>query len=245
MAHSEGSENPKYRHVLGCGPSEWSNMLDLHKKNFDDDPVLRYLFGTKPEPERIAILHRFIGVMQGMAKCQNGIFDQVWTTDTEKPELVSGITWLRPGCSQDNPKYYFQTGMIGVTLAAGLRSIVRILYDWQYQDLKAKRAGLRRADGSRIKQYYYMAWVSTVIEARGQGLSPQLIRKFQEKAAKEKLPIWTEASSPGSHRVYKRCGFKDVRMIYVGKGSVDEKGFKQKGGSGVPVATLVWMPPEI
>ena len=61
-------------------------------------------------------------------------------------------------------------------------------------------------------------------------------------AARDGLPIWLEASTGNSRRVYERCGFETVGEIVLGKGTHGIDGAWQTGGPGVVVFPMMWWP---
>lgn len=126
----------------------------------------------------------------------------------------------------------------------------------------AKRKGLRGQ-----KRYYYIFSIGTEHEHRGKGehpgrvqhsvylsliyldtgLAKAIIRNHQQTAQAKKLPIWLEATSPGSRHLYLSMGFEDVEKIVLGQGKVAEDASIQPGGPGVPLWAMVWWPnsPEV
>lgn len=76
------------------------------------------------------------------------------------------------------------------------------------------------------------------------GLASEVIRAMQKRAEQDGAPLWTEASTPRSAKLYASLGFKAVETFMVGKGEADEKGHKKAGGEGVPVVAMIWRPPQ-
>ncbi|KAJ4289013.1 hypothetical protein N0V90_011355 [Kalmusia sp. IMI 367209] len=70
----------------------------------------------------------------------------------------------------------------------------------------AAKASVFRKD----ETYYYVLFIATGSQHRGKGLAQVVLENLKERAQKEMKPIWLEASSPASRRVYKKCGFVDV-----------------------------------
>lgn len=81
-----------------------------------------------------------------------------------------------------------------------------------------------------------------VADCVGQG--SKLIQHWLTKAAKEEIPIWTEATTSGSHRLYLRLGFQDVKELRIGRGKAAADGTVKKNGEGVPLWTMIWLPPK-
>ena len=74
------------------------------------------------------------------------------------------------------------------------------------------------------------------------GLSSSLIRHYQTIAAGKGLPIWLEATTPYSQKLYAGLGFKTIDEIVLGKGKAAADGTTMKGGEGVKIWGMVWRP---
>ena len=121
----------------------------------------------------------------------------------------------------------------------------------------AKRIGLRGQ-----KQYYYIFSIGTEVEYRGRGrsagfeflpnkyidctagLAKALMREHMRRAQLEHLPIWLEATTPNSRKLYLSMGFDEIEEITLGKHKVDKNAKLQPGGPGVPLWGMVWWPKE-
>ncbi|KAL5406114.1 hypothetical protein PMIN03_008013 [Paraphaeosphaeria minitans] len=94
--------------------------------------------------------------------------------------------------------------------------------------------------------YYYVAIIGTAAQHRGKGLAQRVSGELTERAQEEGKPVWLEASSLASRRVYRRCGFVDVgeTTVLLGKGEVDGAGEAAEGEDavGVSVFPMVWWP---
>jgi len=113
-----------------------------------------------------------------------------------------------------------------------------MLIDYQSQSDACKKRGMPKD----VKRYWYLFFIGTVAEARGQGLASQIIRQKQGLAAKENLPMWLEATTPNSREVYKKCGFEVVGEFLLGKGTHAASGDVEKEGPGVVVWAMFWRP---
>ena len=85
-----------------------------------------------------------------------------------------------------------------------------MLIDFQSQSDACKKVGLK---GKGIKKWHYLFFIGTDVAARGQGLASKIITEYQVKAQKDNLPIWLEATTAHSKRVYEKCGFEVVRVM--------------------------------
>lgn len=102
------------------------------------------------------------------------------------------------------------------------------------------------ADAAKAKvlkgraKYYYVFFIGTHPNARRQGWCSALMREYQARAEKEGVPIWLEATTAYSMRLYERLDFRVVDEMVLGKGKVDANGLKCKGGDGVKVWGMIW-----
>jgi GNAT superfamily N-acetyltransferase len=101
---------------------------------------------------------------------------------------------------------------------------------------------LQRRELGDSTHFYYLFIIATREDARGRGLSSAMVRRLQERAAGEDAPVWLEATSVASARLYAKLGFKSVGMVILGKGVAAADGSKEQGGGGVPVDCMVWRP---
>ena len=108
------------------------------------------------------------------------------------------------------------------------------------------------------EKYYYVFFIGTRKDSRGKGrppdfderntslcssgLSSSLIRHYQTIAASKGLPIWLEATTPYSQKLYAGLGFETIDEIVLGKGKAAADGITMKGGEGVRIWGMVWRP---
>ena len=87
-----------------------------------------------------------------------------------------------------------------------------------------------------------MFLIGTATEKRHQGLASKIILHMQDKARSDGRPLWLEASSQNSHRLFLKHGFKDAGELTLGEGIVDSNGVPKENGEGVPIWGMVWRP---
>ncbi|KAK7935907.1 hypothetical protein PG985_001402 [Apiospora marii] len=108
-------------------------------------------------------------------------------------------------------------GVVGAVVELGFTSIKRM-----YTDLIAPIERLKRqhlTPEERAGGYGYLTVVGTAPARQGQGLGGALLRRMQALAtAAGGRPIWLEASSEGSRRLYERHGFVVVGEVVAGRG---------------------------
>ncbi|KAK8012843.1 hypothetical protein PG991_010218 [Apiospora marii] len=130
-------------------------------------------------------------------------------------------------------------GVVGAVVELGFTSIKRM-----YTDLIAPIERLKRqhlTPEERAGGYGYLTVVGTAPARQGQGLGGALLRRMQALAtAAGGRPIWLEASSEGSRRLYERHGFVVVGEVVAGRGVVGADGLARDGGEGVRCWAMVW-----
>lgn len=93
-----------------------------------------------------------------------------------------------------------------------------------------------------LKNHWYVFIMGTEVSKRHQGLASALIQNVMERARNDKRPVWLEATTRNSHRLYTRQGFQTVGEVVLGKGQVDSDGLSSKGGPGVTIWAMYWRP---
>lgn len=89
-------------------------------------------------------------------------------------------------------------------------------------------------------RYYYVFFLGTKGDARGKGLCSAIVRRYQALAAEAGLPIWLEASTEGSRRLYEKLGFEVCGEVVLGEGRADADGTVLEGGPGCKIWGMVW-----
>jgi GNAT superfamily N-acetyltransferase len=151
--------------------------------------------------------------------------------------------WLPPGRDIGNIWTISPVKFFKMFWYVGFGGCKRMLWDYQVQSDVCKAKGLQNAAGNAYKEYHYLFITGTVPEHQGQGLASGMITQYQDKARKDGLPIWLEATTAKSRDLYDRLGFETVGEIVLGKGTHAETGFKAPNGPGVTLWGMIWRPP--
>ncbi|PVH88973.1 hypothetical protein DL98DRAFT_508815 [Cadophora sp. DSE1049] len=204
--------------------------IPLMAEAFATDPVITYLLHHMTQAQLSAYLPKYFDGLLTAAAMNKGIF-------AEADDFKSCTILIPPGCHVDNFWTLIPAGFIGMVWDVGIAATYRMLGDLspKVDAVKAKALGGQ-------KRYYYVFFTATDAAARGQGLCSKLIRKFQDIAQKDGLPIWIEGTTDNSARVYAKCGFELIERITVGQGVVDADGKVKKGGEGVVTRAMIWWP---
>ena len=155
----------------------------------------------------------------------------------EADDYSSAQVIIPPGKKVDNPWTLIPSGAINVLFKLGVKGCMRMLVEFTGLTETAKKKGLKGQ-----KKFYYIFFIATRGDCQGRGLSSALIRKLQQQAAVEGSPIWLEATTPKSQKIYAKLGFEIIEKIILGKGVVGPDGKKTKDGEGVPIWAMVWWP---
>jgi ribosomal protein S18 acetylase RimI-like enzyme len=92
------------------------------------------------------------------------------------------------------------------------------------------------------KDYYYVFFLGTSKDGRGQGLCSAILRHYQAIATKANLPIYMEAGTEYAWGLYKSLGFITVGEIVVGVGKAAVDGTPCEDGPGVKTWGMIWRP---
>ncbi|KAI6833686.1 hypothetical protein KC332_g4323 [Hortaea werneckii] len=202
----------------------------LYKNAFQDDPVITYcLCGLPAEARRGYLLDYFKGLLTAA-----GMNDALFL---ETDNYSSAAVVMPPEKRVDNPWTLIPAGLVGMVLRLGLKGGYRMLGEYQPLADSMKAKGLKGA-----KRYYYVFFLATNKMARGKGLSSALLRRVQAIARSEGLPVWLEATTEYSWKLYSHLGFETVDQVTLGKNVASSEGLQQQGGEGVPVWGMVWFP---
>lgn len=101
---------------------------------------------------------------------------------------------------------------------------------------------VKKVELAKYGACYYLYFVGTLPEAQKQGLGTKLVQHWMETAQAEGAAIWLEATTPSSHRLYQRLGFRDIKQLTLGEGKAATDGTYQVGGPGVPIWLMIWLP---
>jgi GNAT superfamily N-acetyltransferase len=213
------------------GPERISATASLYATSFRSDPAITYLLSTLPPPQRHAYLSEYFTRLATAAALNSALFSEA--SDYSSISIV-----LPPGKSVDNLWTLIPAGLFSVLWRLGLRGCWRMLGEFE----PATSAVRRRVLGVYRANFYYLFFVATREDKRGKGLSSALIRRLQERAQEEGLPVWLEATTEYSSRVYAKLGFERVETVILGKGHADADGTALKDGCGVPIYCMVWWP---
>lgn len=218
--------------TITAGGAEFIDQTaTLYASAFANDPVQTYILNALPAPRRKIYLHEYFTRLLTAAALNAAIF-----SSTDEGSAYAVV--IPPGYQVDNPWTMLRAGILSVLWNLGAKGCWKMLGEFEPLTLAAKTKGLK---GAGVK-HYYVFFVATAEEHRGKGLSSALIQQTQAKASAEGMPVWLEATTEYSARLYKRLGFEKIEKIVLGKGTADGDGLPMKGGEGVPVWGMVWWP---
>lgn len=113
----------------------------------------------------------------------------------------------------------------------------RILYE-----IPRLTAACKAKAVEKDERYYYIFFLGTAAEGRGQGLCSALVRHYQDLATKEGASIYLEAATQSCRRLYQRLGFVTVDEIVLGGGRAAADGTSCVAGPGVTLWGMIWRP---
>lgn len=202
----------------------------LYSKAFRSDPAITYLLCTLPPPQREAYLEEYFTRLATAAALNNAVFE-------EAEDFSSCSIIMPPGCSVDNPWTLIPAGLFSVLWKLGVAGCWRMLGEFEPATAAVRKQALGGVEG-----FWYLFFVATREDARGKGLSSALIRRLQERAEEEGVPVWLEATTEYSSKVYAKLGFEGVGTVVLGEGRAGADGNMLVGGEGVRIYCMVWWP---
>ena len=205
----------------------------LYAGAFRDDPVITYMLCNLTTENKNDYLETYFKRLLAAAGLNGGIFE-------EADDFSSAQVVVPPGKKVDNPWTIIPAGGLSVLFKLGWKGGQRMLIEYTGLTEAAKKKGLKGQ-----KKFYYLFFIATRVDCQGRGLSSALIKKVQERAAAEGLPVWLESTTPKSHKIYEKLGFETIEKIILGKGVAGSDGKKMKNGEGVPIWAMVWWPPHL
>lgn len=217
--------------ITSGGKERIPQVADLYKDAFRDDPVIRYFLCSLDTAQRHQYLYEYFTCLGTAAALNGGTF-------SEADDWKSAAIILPPGKSIDNPWTLVPAGLFQVLWKLGFAGCWRMLREYE----PATAAVRQKAIGS--KDFHYLFFVATRDDARGRGLSSALIKELQKKASMDGLPVWLEATTQSSARLYAKLGFENVGQVVLGESTAAPDGSREQGGSGVPVECMVWWPED-
>jgi ribosomal protein S18 acetylase RimI-like enzyme len=204
----------------------------LNGRVFDDDPVIMYMLLEMPKEERLAYLPTYWSIL-----IKSALLNDALITEADGWKAASVV--IPPERQVDNVWTLFYAGFLGVLWKMGASGFKRLWSEFSGMTDNAKKIGLRGQ-----KRYYYIFSIGTEVEHRGKGLAKAIMREHIRRAQLENVPIWLEATTPNSRKLYLSMGFEEIEEITLGKGKVDSNANLQPGGPGVPLWAMVWWPEQ-
>lgn len=179
--------------------------------------------------ERIAYLPKYFTSVSIASALNDAII-------SEAGSWQSCLIVMKPGKSPTNVWTLIPSGGISVLSHAGISGLKKMLFEFPKAIGPIKQKHI--PDG----KYYYVFNLGTHSEGQGKGFGGQLIRELQERASKDNTPIWLEATTESSTRLYSRLGFETVAELTMGKGSAGSDGMPKVGGEGFTLRPMIWRP---
>lgn len=131
------------------------------------------------------------------------------------------------------------TSYRGVPFSERMRNIGPVREEWRtkVQAMKEKYIGTSTsaAGVQELKPFYHLGFLARnpLQENSVKGAISAVIRPWLERAEKEGVPIWLEATYDHAVDVYKHYGFRLVETLKIAVGSRNAVGWPEEGGEGV------------
>ncbi|KAJ5919819.1 Acyl-CoA N-acyltransferase [Penicillium verhagenii] len=194
---------------------------------FDTDPVVTYMLLEMSQEERLAYLPIYWSTLVKSALLNDAVI-------TEANDWEAASVIIPPGKCVDNVWTLIYAGFLCVLWKLGFSGFKRLWTEFSGMTDNAKKKGLHGQKRDICTSIQIVDMIT--------GLAKAIMREHQHTAQSENVPIWLEATSPGSRNMYLSLGFKEIEEIIVGKGKVAADATRQPGGPGIPIYAMVWWP---
>lgn len=91
-------------------------------------------------------------------------------------------------------------------------------------------------------EHWYVFIMGTAVDKRRQGHASTMLTHMQNRARDDGRPIWLEATTDYSRKLYLKHGFTLVGDVVLGKGKVGQDGLPKKDGEGITIWSMFWRP---
>ncbi|MGF1478137.1 MAG: GNAT family N-acetyltransferase [Cyanophyceae cyanobacterium] len=176
--------------------SQLHQAVAVLSNTFDSDPIFRYFLAQtdgRPHNSLKQLCKTFVQYTQP--------YRYVYTTN----DLKGVAAWLPPGQFPFHPLQLLQAGMYALPLMVRWSKLQQLisfflqLEDYHKQDV--------------AQQHWYLALLGVAQEYQNQGIGGLLIQPILEKAERERLCCYLEATTQSSVRFYQKHGFAVVRTV--------------------------------
>ncbi|KAL4867048.1 hypothetical protein BDV12DRAFT_124145 [Aspergillus spectabilis] len=219
---------------VSINAGSWDHLdpaSDLLGRVFDRDPAIRYMLCNLSDEEHQEYLQQY---WRGL--CRTALLNGAVISEAD--DWKSAAVVLPPGKSVDNPLMIIPAafGFLGVLWRIGLSGLIRMLGEYSGNLNAVKKRALTK------QQHYYVFAIGTEYEFQGRGFAKALMQSLQDEAWRLEVPIWLEATTERSRKLYLSLGFEDVEEVTIGVGKAAADGTMEIGGQGITLWAMVWWP---
>ncbi|KAI0528329.1 hypothetical protein F5B22DRAFT_31399 [Xylaria bambusicola] len=205
-------------------------ITEVLAQAFQDDPLYAWLFHHLPLAEHEDLLPKLFRGYFKQSSLNNSMFLEVDGFG------CCGVL-MPPGANIKNPRTLLRAGLVPGLFTIGPRTFKRAFFDYG----SGVEPMLHKAfTKEEQKSHWYVFMMGTAVGRRRQGLASAMLRDIIDRAGRDKRPVWLEATTRDSLRLYTRHGFQTIGEVVLGKGVVDAAGLPRKGGPGVTIWCMCW-----
>lgn len=140
------------------------------------------------------------------------------------------------------------TSYKGLPFSETLKNIGPIREEWRtkIKELKEKHIGtVTKEDGTtELNPFYHLGFLARnpLQTENVKGAISAVVKPWLERAEKEGVPVWLEATYSHAVEVYQHYGFRLVEEIRIGVGKRNALGWPEDGGEGVCGYGMIYDP---
>ncbi|KAI0380499.1 hypothetical protein F5Y04DRAFT_289493 [Hypomontagnella monticulosa] len=199
---------------------------------FIGDPVFTWLLHNYALSKHEKKLDQLFSAFFTQAALNEAIFLEI-------ADFACCSVLIQPGKSVENPRTLISAGLFPALWNLGLGPFKRALFEYSNGVEPHLKKALTKAE---LKKHWYVFIMGTAVDRRRQGHASGLLVHIQDRARKDGCPIWLEATTDTSRRLYQKHGFEVIGDIILGKGKVGSDGLPKKHGEGITIWSMLWRP---
>ncbi|KAF4952456.1 hypothetical protein FGADI_6690 [Fusarium gaditjirri] len=203
---------------------------ELLFQTFGTNPPMNFVLGGMSAEKKRQFSPEYFRILMRAAALNNAIIE-------EADDWSALCVLVPPDSHVENPATLVQAGFLSLLWNIGAKGCWRLFVDF----VPVCDAAKERAINNHEKHFYIM-FGATDRNKRRKGLMQYLLKRCQETARREGLPIWAECSTIAARDLVASQGFKLTEEIIVGKGKADVNGNLVAGGEGLKLWGMLWRP---
>ncbi|ROW00642.1 hypothetical protein VSDG_03177 [Cytospora chrysosperma] len=201
-------------------------------RSFLGDPVYTWLLHDFSLSEQETVLPKLLSAFLTQGALNGAIFIEV-------ADFGCCGVLMPPGKSIENPWTLPSAGLLSTLWTIGLGGFKRAMFEYSSGAEPLMKKAFTKAEQH---EHWYVFIMGTAVDKRRQGHASTMLTHMQNRARDDGRPIWLEATTDYSRKLYLKHGFTLVGDVVLGKGKVGQDGLPKKDGEGITIWSMFWRP---